>query len=498
MRELALGIDLGTTATKVGLFAVEDGRAVAVSSCPTVLDTPQPGWTECAPERYLAGVAEAVHGALREAPSESRVVSIGLSSQGQTFVALDGDGEPVRPAIVWLDTRAERESEELASLLPRETFYRQTGIPFPNPVDSAAKILWLRRHEPEVFARAAHMLVLPAYVAYWLTGRMVADSGNARSTALLDQSGRWWPEALEAVGLLPEQLGEVAPPGTRIGGLTDACARTLGLAGGIPVSAGANDQSAGALSMGNRGPGMVSATVGTAMAIQATLPATADPFATGLLVGRHPLGEHWCLIGYMKTAAIALTWFRGRLAPGAPYEELIEEAASAPVGAAGLVFLPHLAGTGTPSFDGSVRGAFLYLGLEHERCHFLRAVLEAVCFGARESLDLVRPLCADLTGLTVSGGATRSRQWMQMMADCLAVPVTVAECGEAACRGGAMLGLLGAGDASGLEWPATAGPDPLVAYEPDARSAAAYDEAYSRYLAAMETVYPGARKARQT
>lgn len=497
MRELALGIDLGTTAVKVGLFAVEDGRTVAVRSEPNGLDTPHPGWAECEPGRYLERTADGIRGVLADAPAGSRVVSIGLSSQGQTFVMLDADGRPVRPAIVWLDTRAGAEAEEIASGIPRAAFYRQTGIPFVNAVASAPKIQWVRTHESEAFARTAHVLTLPAYVAWWLTGRMAGDSTNARSTGLLDARDAWWPEAVEAVGLRVEQLGEVLPPGSPIGPLTGERARAAGLPPGIPVSAGTNDQAAGALSMGNRAPGMVSATVGTAMAVQATVPAGVDPFSTGLLVGRHPLGGGWSVLSYMKTAAIALTWFRDRFAPGASYEDLASEAAEAPVGAGGLTFLPHLTGMGTPSFDGSVRGAFLHMGMEHERKQFVRAVLEAVCFGARESLDTVRGLYPTLAGLTVSGGATRSPEWMRMMADCLGIPVTVAECGEAACRGGAMLGLLGAGDAGALAWPATAGEEPPASYAPDPANATAYGEAYARYLAAMDTLYPGAREVKQ-
>ena len=518
VQDLALGIDLGTTAVKVGLFTVEDGRTVAVSSQAYELSTPQPGWVELDAEVYFERTVAGVRDALRATPSGCRVVSIGLSSQGQTFVMLDAEGRPVRPAIVWIDTRATAESDELAARLPREGFYRTTGIPFPNAVDSAPKILWVRRHEPDVFARTAHVLVLPSYLAYRLTGRMVADATNARSMALLDDTGRWWDEAVDAVGLRMEQLGEVVRPGTLIGPLTCEAAEAMGLPSGTPVSAGTNDQSAGALSMGNREPGRVSATVGTAMAIQCSLESTVDPFPSGLLVSRHPLGDHWLVLSYMKTAAIVLTWFRDAFAPGASYEDLAREAADVPPGAGGLTCLPHLSGMGTPSFDGSVRGGFLSVGMEHTRKHFVRAVLESVCFGARDGLDQMRlkwgrspfsttsvaPATAlaekglrpHFSELTVSGGATRSDLWMQVLADCLGIPVTVAECGEAACRGGAMLGLLGAGHPGALSWPASADDRAPRTFTPDPSTRAAYDGGYGRYLKAMDTLYPNARETR--
>jgi xylulokinase len=492
--ELAMGIDLGTTAVKVGLFAVADGRPVAVSTREYALDTPHPGWAELDPDVYWTALVAGARDAIGRASAGDRVVSIGLSSQGQTFVMLDAHQRPLRKAIAWVDTRAEAELREFMAAVGDDDFYARTGSPFPNGIDSAPKLLWVRRHEPETFARAAYVLVLPAYIALRLTGRPVTDPGNAASTSWYDvREARWWSRAIEFLGVRAEQLGQVAPGGTLMGGLELAAADELGLPAGVPVGAGANDQTCAAVALGNRGPGTLSATIGTAMAIVGTAAPEAPPPTGGVLVGQHPLGGGRLLLAYAKTAAIVLTWFRDKMAVGCSYEDLLREAETAPAGCDGLLCLPHLAGTGTPSFRESVRGGFVGLGLGHERRHFVRAIVEGVCHGARDALALVRRFGAEADCLIASGGAVRSPFWTQALADSVGMPVIVPECAEAACRGAALLGLLAAGMDSARDWPGDTGGEPCV-YTPDSTRSAAYDEAYCRYCVAMDALYPGARE----
>lgn len=497
MREVALGIDLGTTAVKVGAFDVASGRPVAVSSQPYDLSTPQPDWVEVEAETYWDRTVRGVREVMRRAGREASAVSVGLASQGQTFVVLDAQGRPLRPAIVWIDTRAHEELEDFAKAVDFGRFYRNTGVPFPSVIDSAPKIMWVKRHEPELFAAARHILVLPAFIALRLTGEPVADPGNAGSTGLLDEATLgWWPEAVTAAGVDPALLGRAAPSGSAIGGLTPEAARELGLPEGIPVGAGANDQSAAAVAVGNRQPGQLSATIGTAMAVVGTVEPTEEAYSAGLLVGRHPLGGALSILAYAKTGAVLLTWFRRAFGLEESYEDLTHEAAHAPVGCDGLTCIPHLAGMGTPSFEEGVHGAFLNVGLQHQRHHFLRAMVEAVCFGARDSVDQIRAVGAFSGDLIVSGGATQSPSWMQALADCLQLPVRVPECAEAACRGGALLGLIAAGRRSeALSWPSSE-EGREQRYDPDADLAPAYDDAYGRYVSAMNTLYPGARSAR--
>lgn len=494
--DVALGIDLGTTAVKVGLFEAHCGRPVAVSSQEYTLSTPRPGWAELDPDTYWNSLVRGTRDVLAHLGDAQRVVAIGLSSQGQTFVMLDAQGRPLRPAIVWLDTRAGTELAELREALPPGEFYRRTGCALASVVDSAPKVLWVKRNEPDVFASARRVLVLPSYIAWRLTGNAVADPGDASSTGLWDRvARRWWPEALAAVGVDVGMLGEVLPSATVLGRLTSSASRELGLPAGVPVATGANDQTCGAVSMGNRKPGDLTGTVGTAMALLGTVAADADPLATGLPFTDHPLGAGLLLLAYTKTAAIVLTWYRDAFAPNESYETLIEEAATTPAGCEGLTCLPHLAGMATPSFDDSVRGGFLNVTLQHRRGHLMRAVLEAVCHGARDSIALMDSVGECWQSLTVSGGATRSAFWMQMLADSLGLPVRVPDCVEAACRGAALLALVAVGVTEAAGWPSGVSNEAAV-YEPRAELRASYDESYRRYANTMNTLYPNARSAR--
>jgi xylulokinase len=239
---------------------------------------------------------------------------------------------------------------------------------------------------------------------------------------------------------------------------------------------------------------VLSGTVGTALAVLGTAPAEAPYPTGGVLVTRNPIGGHRLLLAYTKTAAIVLTWFRDNIVAHLSYEDLLAEAAQVPPGCDGLTALPHLSGMATPSFDDAVRGGFVGLSMLHDRRHFTRAIMESVCFGARDCVKLIREAGVDGDTFIASGGATKSGLWMQILADVLGLPVRVPDCPEAACRGGALLGLLAAGRQEALSWPADTG-HASTSYAPDATNRGAYAAAYDRYSGAMDALYPGSRVA---
>ncbi|MBD3176930.1 MAG: hypothetical protein GF320_17270 [Armatimonadia bacterium] len=493
MTPASLGIDLGTSATKVGLYAAGDGRQLALSSQSYDLASPESGWAELDAEEYWRAVGCGVRDVLRRAPSVD-VVAMGLSSQGQTFVCLDSDDQPLRPAIAWLDARAHREAAEVRERLGAQAFRRRTGLPEPSAIDSLSKILWLRRHEPTTMERCRRALLLPAFIALRLTSRAVCDPANGASTGMLDRlTGEWWHEALALCTLPAQAMGEVAPARSVAGELTPDAAGALGLAPGIPVAVGTNDQYAGALAVGNREPGRLSGTLGTAMPLLATVEDAAPFEGSGLLLAPHPLGSGWFAMAYTKTAAACLDWLRRILDDTAGTGLLVDEAMALAPGAGGVTCIPHLTGISTPSFDDSVRGGFLGLSLGHGRAHLVRAAMEAVCFSARDSLALLGSVGRDWSEITLTGGATASTDWMSMLADVLGITVRVTDAPEAACRGAALLGLLASGDEGALDWPAGS-PQGDVAYQPNPSVAGAYDTAYSGYVQAMDALYPGARR----
>ncbi|MGC9318354.1 MAG: xylulokinase, partial [Armatimonadota bacterium] len=287
--EALMGLDLGTTAVKVGLFDAGSGETLGVSRAEYSPHSPRAGWVELEAEQYWRATVEATRAAMAEAGGP-QVLGIGLSSQGQTFLPLDAQARPLRPAIVWLDTRAEDEARRLNEALDAGELRRRRGAAAINAIDSAPKILWLREHEPEVWGRTRYLMMLPDYLGLLLTGERRLDLSNAGSTAMVDRTiDDWWQEALDAVGVPRQWLSPLGHPGDLLGHLTPDAAGELGLEAGTPVALGANDQLDGAVGVGNVEPGLASGTAGTAMAIVATAAELAGDPGDGVLWGKHPV-----------------------------------------------------------------------------------------------------------------------------------------------------------------------------------------------------------------
>jgi len=485
-----MGIDLGTTAVKVGLFSAEDGRMLALSTREYALETPRAGWAELDPEIYWQCVRNGIE-EVKHRASDRRIASVGLSSQGQTFILLDEDCRPLRPAIVWLDTRGTDEAARLLDRLGPDAFRRHTGVPFPRPIASASKIMWLAKHEPKVWARTRRIAMLPEFIGYRLTGNFVCDPANMNSTGLRSAAG-WWGDALRVAGIPREFFGKVKPSGEPIGTVAAAAAKELGIEPGVPVGAGSNDQLTGAIGVAGVRPGILSGAIGTAMAIIATLPGDVESARPDVPVSNHAVAGLKYALTFSVTTGILLKWYRDHFAPEKTYDELVDAASAVEPGADGLTLLPHFSGTAVPTFDPTVRGALLGLTLAHGESHIVRAILEAVGFTVRDAHELMRasfPLA--WRAFRVLGGATRSPFWMQLIADIARVPIEKPACGEAAVFGGALLG----GVAAGIL------PDTVDAAErfyrcervydpgPDSKQ---YEKPYSRYREAMEKRYPGA------
>jgi len=490
-RAALMGLDLGTTAVKVGLFDADSGETLGVARAEYTPVGPHPDWVELDAREYWRAAVEATRAAHAQAGG-ARVVGIGLSSQGQTFVPLDGAHRPLRPAIVWLDTRAEEQARRLSAMFDAEELRRRRGAPAFNAIDSAPKILWLREHEPEVWVTTRHLVMLPDYLGLLMTGELRLDLCNAGSTGLVDRTvDDWWQAGLDAVGVPREWLSPLGRPGEPIKELTAGAAEELGLEAGAPVALGSNDQLNGAVGAGNVEPGLASGTAGTAMAIIATLAEMPDPMPDGMNWGKHPVPGLWYLLNYAKTSGVVLTWLRDLLGAG-DYAALLAEAEQAPVGCDGLACLPHFSGTATPTFRSDVRGGFVGLTLGHGRGHLVRAAVEAVCFCARDALALTASVAQEATELRMLGGAAQSGWWMQAMADTVGLPIAIPACSEAAVLGAAIFGGVAAGRLESIESGARRFSRTAKRLEPRDEMADAYDAAYAAYRDAMERMYPGA------
>ena len=379
--------------------------------------------------------------------------------------------------------RADAEAKELSAQAPE--FYGGKV----NTIASGPKLLWLLRHEPDVMKRARRVLLTPDHLIHALTGNAVSDPATAGSTALYDRdAGRWVDALLSQCGLTPKMMPEVRHPGESAGTLTPQAASQLGLTENTLVAVGTNDQSVGALGAGNVTPGCASVTLGTALAIIVTSEAPHD-VPEGIGVGLHPARGLHTLLAFAKTAGIVLRWFRNIFVVGISFERLFGEISHVPVGADGVTCLPHFAGTATPRFNPSARGAFAGLNLSHTRAHLARAVVEALTFTIRENLELLAPTAGEITELRVWGGGAKSDVWLQMIADATGHEVERVATTEAAVLGAAELAMVACGRFASVAEASTTLYRAEERFRPDASVRAAYDEAYERYRSLFKRLY---------
>lgn len=493
---LLLGLDVGTTSVKAGLFDA-DGRRVAAEGREYRLSSPAPDHVEIDAEVWWASAVAAVRAVLATAGARpGDVEAMAVSSQGETVVAVDADGRPVGPALVWLDNRAAPEARELAAAFPNSLVYDRTGIPDVNPTWPAAKLLWWRRNRPEVFSAAARFVLVEDFMLRRLTGRFATEGGIQCTSMLFDiVGGGWWPEMLEAVGVTPARLPEIVAPASVVGGLTASAADALGLPVGLPVVAGGMDQGAGAVGVGNIGSGRVSESTGGALTVQAAVGRHGADGSRQTPVYVHSAPGQYLYCPVCPTGGMALTWFRDTLGPSvdgeaASYDALTALAAPIPPGADGLTMLPHLAGAFSPEYVPAARGAFIGITLAHTRGHFVRAVLEAVAFMLRRNVELLDRAGARASEIRSHGGGARSALWNQIKADVCGLPVVTLEGEDAAVRGDAML----AGVAAGVYPDLAAAGAALIRtrdrYEPNLSNRALYDDAFDRYNRLFEALRP--------
>ena len=447
---LLIGLDLGTTGCKA-VVCDDSGAPLGESYLEYGLITLSDVMIEQDPRAWWDLTKRAIGLALATAHADRGAVrGLAVSSQGISFVLLDAEGQPLGNAINWLDGRATDECAEILARYPAETLFRVTGKRAA-PFYVLPKLLWIRKHQPEVWRRARSVVMGHDYLVYRLCGERVTDHSMAGGTLLyrlhrLD----WSQELLDAFDIARELLPPVRWAGTQIGTLLPHVAAELGLSPDVVVAVGGQDQKCAALGAGIE-DGSATVSLGTASAIVQVMdrPATDPRMRIPTFTFIQP--SRWVLEGVVGTAAGSLRWYRDTVAPGVPYRVLDAEAASVPPGSDGVLFYPHLGGAGSPHWLSGAHGTFHGLSLATTRGHLTRAVLEGIAYQIRENLAVTEEIGGPVAQVILYGGGAKSSLWREIIADVLGRPVSWNQTAETAGLGAAMLAGLGCGVFASLD-----------------------------------------------
>jgi xylulokinase len=487
-----IGCDVGSQGTNAALYSV-DGTLVASAYEQHRLSYPRPGWAEQDPEdwtRALHATIARLLAALPEGPSA--VKGLSFASQLDGIVLCDSRGRPLRPALIWMDRRAEAEAAALAGQISPSDFYHHVGVNLDSS-HAAFKAMWVREREPEIFARAAQVMPPGSYVLAKAAGVLAVDFSNASSLALLDPRSLTWSQpVLDHTGLDPGLLPELAPSTQPMGKVDPAFADVTGLSPDTIVVLGCGDEMAATLGAGVYTAGEVCDVAGTAEPVCAACGRPSeDPT---MLVECHPHADPggWLLENPGFVSGGGLRWWRDEFGipekeaeahgAGDAYELLTQTAARVPPGSDGLVFLPCLQGAMAPEWNGAARGVFYGLTLAHTRAHLLRALLEGSAFALRDILEAMRGAGLGVRRITIVGGGAKGSLWRQIKADVTGLPVRVPRNVETTAAGAAILAAVGSGERPGIGQAVksfvTFEPDE---HQPDPACRDAYEEAYRLY-----------------
>jgi xylulokinase len=486
-----LGLDVGTGGSRA-LLVDADGRVrYSFIALHAEMSMPRPLWAEQDPDDWRRASQLAIRGVLKEARIDGdQIAGVGLTGQMHGLVMLDANGEVIRPALIWCDQRSQREVDFINATLGVRRVLEATA----NPVLTGftlPKLIWVRDHQPEMFASIRHILLPKDYLRYKLTGELATDVSDASGTALFDVAHRRWSEAMVTglnldAGILPRcfESSEIT------GSISHAAYEATGLSPGTRVVAGAGDQAASAIGNGIVEPGAVSCTIGTSGVVFAYSDKPVYDPAGRVHTFCHAIPGAWHVMGVTQGAGLSFQWFRNRLAHDCEYDDLTAEATLSPGGAQGLFWLPYLMGERTPHLDANARGAWVGLTAKHQRADLVRSILEGVCYSQKDGLEIIAQLGANPRHVRLSGGGAKSPFWHQLFADIFDRSVATLETQEGSAYGAALLALIGTGEyASAAEVCAHAIRE-VSTKEPQPEAVALYERRYRIYRALYPALKP--------
>jgi xylulokinase len=480
-----LGIDLGTSSVKLLLIGA-DQTIIGSSHAPLDVQRPHPGWSEQDPASWLTATEAAMAELKAQHPKElAAVTGIGLSGHMHGATLLNNSGNVLRPCILWNDTRSFAEAAELDA---QPIFRHLTGnIVFPG--FTAPKVLWVARHEPDIFSQTAKVLLPKDYLRLWLTGEYVSEMSDAAGTSWLDVGNRDWDASLLAATGLKLSHMPALVEGTQVSGyLRKDLAARWGMGDKVAVAGGAGDNAASACGMGTVAPGAAFVSLGTSGVLFASNDAYRPNPASAVHAFCHAIPNTWHQMGVILSATDSLNWLSaitGRDAAALTSGLGDELKAPGPV-----TFLPYLSGERTPHNDAAIRGSFTGLGHESDVDALVKAVLEGVAFAVRDSLDALLAAGTTLSRVTAIGGGSRSVYWLKVITSTLNIPVDIPAEGDfGAAFGAARLGLIAATGAD--PFTVCAPPKTARTIDPDPALVPAFQEAHARY----RKLYPAIKGA---
>lgn len=493
-----LALDIGTTHLKAGLFDL-GLNPLATAQRPTPVARPRPGWAEHNPELLWEACADLIREVLAARPA-ARPLAVSIASMGEAGTLVDASVRPLYPIIAWFDSRTEAVVRALSRDVGREAIFRVTGqsvgINF-----SVTRLMWLREHEPDAFARGRWWLNVPDWIGYKLCGEIATDYTIASRTMAFDQSARDWADGLLGrLGLDRDRFPRAVPSGSTIGAVTREAAARTGLPEGARVVAGGHDHLVAALGAGLREPGLLLDSTGTAESLLTVLDAPlldAAVCRAGCASYCYTARDKYVIVGGLKSSGGMIEWLierfgedeRRRATPGVSVYDLLAAQFPGEPGANGVRVVPDFTGAGTPNKDPLARGAILGLTVGRTKGDVAQALIEAACFWLRSNVEFFEiALARPIDRVRAVGGGTQNAFWLRAKADVTNRPVEVPRVGDAALRGAALLAGIGAGVFADEADALARAPVTCSVTEPDPARAARYAELYPGWLRACETV----------
>ncbi|WP_026506877.1 xylulokinase [Butyrivibrio sp. MC2013] len=475
---LYIGIDLGTSAVKL-LLMDEKGKICKIVSREYPLIFPHPGWSEQDPAKWIEAVEDGIKELIADCDA-AQIAGIGAGGQMHGLVVLDEDDNVLRPAILWNDGRTGEETDYLNDVIGRDKLSEYTGnIAFAG--FTAPKLLWMEKHEPELFARISKIMLPKDYINYMLTGVFSTDYSDASGMLLLDVKGRKWSSRmLEICHVREEQLPRLYESYEIVGTVRKELASRLGLPDNVKVCAGAGDNAAAAVGTGVCGNGACNISLGTS----GTIFISSDEFSTDSGNSLHAFAHadgYYHLMGCMLSAASCNKWWMDEIIGTKDYASQQKDITPDKLGRGHVYYLPYLMGERAPHNDPLARSCFIGMTMDSTRADMTQAVLEGVAFGMRDSLEAARAMGVNVRSSMICGGGAQSPLWRKIFTNVMNITLTIPETEQGPGYGGAILAAVGCGEYESVRQAVAELVRVTGSENPDPELAALYEEKYRNY-----------------